>query len=583
MYPVSSSVILAIAENALMKLSMTIEPIAGPVKLFATDSNVVMGGFTLDRRSVSGSSLEIGSAISSDLTIKFDASVPVTDESGNNYYLNDLVLEGAVIRPSVKVGDTTIPLGVFTVDTPPRKLSTVTISALDRMMRFDRKISFTEDSISLPELLSYACEVCSVPLNAEKMPEFPMIGETAYMVTGLTKLSPDEVTYRTIIQWIGEITGTCAYMDETGSLCFSWYEQAKTTDGQDIQITPANRMSSDIFDTDIQFTGVDISVEQTISNEYGEDTQTVVYSAPAADNGFYKIAIEGNQLITHDGDLIASFLWEKIKNTRYRPSSASTFSCPYLSPMDIVKFVDSSGVAHDMYITQTTHYLNKNSTVYSSGETAQNKSYATASPLTRAEQVIIDQAKNDGLQTGNNALTAANDFANMMANAMGLYVTVRVEENGSLTRYFHDEAELESSQVIFRFNAGGISVSTTGINGSFANGISAAGNAFFNRVYAKYIMVSSPGASSGEDEGDTYGGRSIVLDASKEGVPPSITIRNSVDSADPETKISTTGSYLRDLRVKEILQIGDKIGAVPSYEGSVSDGVQNGANIIFLG
>ena len=36
----------------------------------------------------------------------------------------------------VRVND--VPMGYFTVDEPPRKLSTITIRALDRMVQFDQ-------------------------------------------------------------------------------------------------------------------------------------------------------------------------------------------------------------------------------------------------------------------------------------------------------------------------------------------------------------------------------------------------------------------------------------------------------------
>ena len=91
---------------------------------------------------MSGNRIEIGSVIASELTL-------VLDNSDGKY--DDVVFEGAelFVRVGVKKWDAKtwenadfhfVPFGYFTVDETPRKLRSITLSALDRMMLFDKKV-----------------------------------------------------------------------------------------------------------------------------------------------------------------------------------------------------------------------------------------------------------------------------------------------------------------------------------------------------------------------------------------------------------------------------------------------------------
>ena len=161
-----------------------------------------MGDITITRRCVAGEKIEIGTAIASE----FKATLQNYDGRFDGF-----VFEGAelFVRFSVPVGSGVeyIPIGYFTIDEQPRKLSTISITALDRMARFNRSYDTTTAyPASMYQVLSDACLKCGVPLAT-----------TSGSLINATYSPPkrpesDGLTYRQVVEWIAELAGTCAWI-----------------------------------------------------------------------------------------------------------------------------------------------------------------------------------------------------------------------------------------------------------------------------------------------------------------------------------------------------------------------------------
>ena len=103
--------------------------------LTITAEDIAQGGLSIDRYCVSGSSLEMGSAIASELTLT------LLNYDGR---FDDVSFEGKELHVELGVIDDEdethwFDMGYFKVDTPPRKKSTISITALDRMVKFDEE------------------------------------------------------------------------------------------------------------------------------------------------------------------------------------------------------------------------------------------------------------------------------------------------------------------------------------------------------------------------------------------------------------------------------------------------------------
>lgn len=438
-----------------------------------TDEDVVAGGMSVNRYCLSGNRIEVGSAIAAELTLKLD------NASGK---FDDIAFEGAelFVRVGVKKWDAKrwenanlyyVPVGYFTVDEVPRKLASITLTALDRMVLFDKAVDRTLLAFptTVDALLSRICDICNVSLGINITEllnhdyEIPALPET------------DNLTYRQILSWIAEITGTCAFIDWDGRLVLSWYNTTDTT------IEACDRFSSDLQENAITISGVQVV-----------DGDTIYL---AGDDG-YALNIESNSLIQTNHMAVAESLYKALGGFTYIPFTATVKPMPNLYPLDVITFVDKNGTPQQTIITDITFTLNTSTSLQGKGETATKNGYASANPLTKREAAIINAIRNGQNDTLNDRIQSVLAFNELISNALGLYVTPVTQSNGSTIYYMHDQPNLEESNTIFTMTAGGIAWTTTGWNGGepvWSYGATAAGDALFRMLSAEGIEVSKIG------------------------------------------------------------------------------------------
>ena len=400
-----------------------------------TESDFV-GDITITRRCVAGEKIEIGTAIASE----FKATLQNYDGRFDGF-----VFEGAelFVRFSVPVGSGVeyIPIGYFTIDEQPRKLSTISITALDRMARFNRSYDTTTAyPASLYQVLSDACLKCGVPLATTSG---SLINAT---YSPLKRPESDGLTYRQVVEWIAELAGTCAWIDWDGKLRLTWYADTTT------RISPSDRFTSDMQENDITITGM-----QIVAND---ETGTVYQSG----NDVYALNIEGNLLAQDNLQNLCDALRAKIDGFTYRPYTCTTMGYPHLWPLDKIIYEDKDGVEHVSIITDHTIKLNGASAIAAKGETTQRNGYATSAPLTSKERAILERMKAQTNRKLSAMQQAALELNETMANSMGLYSTTTVNPDMSVTAYWHDKPTLEDSQYIYTRNAGGYAWTDSGWN-----------------------------------------------------------------------------------------------------------------------
>lgn len=418
-----------------LNVSIEASGVSGNITL--TEQDILPGSLQISRMSVSGNQIELGSAISSELTMK------LWNDGGK---FDGFAFEGAelYVRLGIKLEDTTteyIPIGYYTVDEPPRKLSTISIKALDRMARFDRVYdSSMTYPASLYQILSDACAKCNVPLAT---PDSDLLN-SAY--SPATRPTEDGITYHQIIIWIAELTGSCAWIDWDGKLRLSWYESCST------QITADDRISSDMQENDITITGVQITANDEGKTVYlsGSDT--------------YALCIEGNLLAQDNLQSVAKALGDQLIGFTYRPYNCQARGLPHLWQMECISYVDAAGITHPSIINQHTYTYNGKSTIAAKGETTQRNGYATSAPLTSKERAILERMKAQTNRKLSTMQQAALELNETMANSMGLYSTTTVNPDMSVTAYWHDKPTLEDSQYIYTRNAGGYAWTDSGWN-----------------------------------------------------------------------------------------------------------------------
>lgn len=516
-----------------------------------TEEDIVSGGLSVNRYCAPSGTAEIGSAVASELTLV------LKNDDGK---FDDVTFEGAELF--VRVGATGaydtrnyIPLGYFTVDNCPRKLSTITLTALDRMVQFDKAVDPEKFPfpMTLDALYTRICNICNV------IPEGRLTGlpNASYMVRGIPE--QDGLTYRQILSWIAELTATCAYMNWDGRLVMAWYSEV------DEEITPGIRTASDLYESAVTITGVKIKNGETTYQSGSEG---------------YEILIEENGLIGDDAQTIADNIAAKVVGFTYMPFSATLLPSPHLYPLDMVSFVDKDGGTHPAILTDCTFALNRNTAVAGKGKTDEERGWAAANPLTNREAAILAGAKKDFNETLTNReqfLLGMNEF---ICNSLGLYRSEVKNDDGSTSYYMHDQPELADSKVIYTMKAGGIAWTSDGWNNGapiWNYGVTSAGDAFFRRISADQIETGVLQSNDGEsfyldlDNGFLWMKSSS---ASVDGNP--VASKDDIDKASAELGVSIDGiSTQVQLQEETLNGVKTKITDVEQTAGEVSIQVQS--------
>lgn len=449
------------------------------VAINVTDADVQINGFNVDRYSCNGSRLEIGTAVSAEMTLNLD------NRDGR---FDGVIFEGAELFVEVGIADWSqadptvywIPCGYYTPDEQPRSLNTITIHALDRMMRFDvavpqlgtpapwvdadgNKITDANGNViyfyppvsnfpcTVEMLVRQACDICGLEL-AESIAS---LTNSQYMVRGLPDVN-ETVTFRNLIQWAAGLMGTNAYIDWNGQLRFDWY------DGTSVYTTTtANRYSSDLYENDIAFTGATFT-----------DISGVPYQAGTAD---YALDLTGNYLIDSSTVQTAiNALYARIGQFTYRPFEATVINAPWLWPMDAVTFTDKGGVQHASALTNVNFTTNGNTVLKSCGETDKTNSYVPPSSFTPRQAQALERAR---ASTTAEIGTAVDNATRQITGADGGYVRFIYDANNILTEIvIMDTDDIDTATKVWRWNSGGFGYSSTGYAGPYTTAITQDGS-----------------------------------------------------------------------------------------------------------
>ena len=402
-----------------------------------TEADIVQGSFRWDRYCATGDVLEIGSAIAAEIefTLLNDKGCFLTD-GGSQVPTSAITFEGKEL--SVYVGISKwdarrwenaqiiwFPIGKFMVMTPPHKFSTIHISALDRMIRFDVHVptEIGENPFSSSETLhSMVQKLCAAVGLTYTFPSTLPNYDLTVDIDELFEEAP-ELTYRMLVQWIAALTGSCAYIDVDGKLVFRWLERAAG-----VTVTPNMRYSSTVYEP-VGFVGLAVEKNDEIL-ELGSDSGC-------------RFGILDNALIQGEGwaDTYSSALsdvWSKLSDGTivYRPFEASVVPLPYLEPLDIISYKDNNGATFDTIITNITFTLNGAVGISAVGVSQTEAQYVSPGGRTSRESADISALKNR-IALLENATAAARDrLSDFMRMALGLHVIAVTAPDGGLIYYF---------------------------------------------------------------------------------------------------------------------------------------------------
>lgn len=502
MYPITSAGLAALREDVVQSVNILCTPTKG-MAFNITDKDII-GAVTVDWSSVTGSKLDLGSACMSELSFTLENTDGAFD---------DKVFEGAqlYVTTSFSTGSTTetVPIGYYTVDSPPRKLRSIKITAYDRMAKFNRAYD-TELAYpaTLYQIIADACTKCGV---SQKLPT-----NTLHRGVSIPKRpEADNLTYRQVLVWAAELMGVSLYIDYDGKLTGGWY----ATNAKHTVIKASDRFTSgntDFAENNIVFSGVRI---------VGNDENKTEYLAGTKD---YAFNIEGNLLAQSDMNL--STLATELKTARcsltYTPMSCTTHSFPHLRPLDVMNFETAQGTKKVVLTNVKWQSQNRCTKLEGKGETATQSGYATMGAFTPKQQAVLEQTRAQQAAQINDYEQATLALNETIANSMGLYVTRKADSSGAVITYYHDKPTLEGSNTIYCRNAGGYAWTNNGWNNGSPNweyGVSKDGDAVIrsiaaNKISASYITTDILSSPTGKFSFNLDTGKIIASDADLTGV-----------------------------------------------------------------
>lgn len=459
------------------------------VTLILSDADIMQGGLIIDRKSMSSETIEIGSAVAAEMTLRLrgagNPNINIFDWYGAKVIINIGVEYGGAIVYS--------PIGEFYVDEASSKNDLWTIHGFDALVKFDKKITEEElaalEGMTLYNAIGRACEVCGVTRDTSTTSTAVIVNHDQV----IPKIDARyDITWRNLLQWIGELNSCCVFVTESGALAMNWYGWDDTTGKADI--TLSRRYSSHTSYDDIRITGLVIT--DSLKNEYKVGSEG------------YQIKIENNPLVnpTTLTSRAINRIYTKLTsvNGYYVPCEASTFPFPYLLPMDKIRVFDKYGTAFTTILTNNRYVFNGASDIRSEGKSTPNMSRTQGSALTKQQAVILDDFQKELADYINKREEALRELSQLMANSIGL--NLYRDNNGIY--YFYDAVKrdddgagvrgIENANIIYTFRSGGLawaqgdstaSAWEKAQNNDWNFGITKEGNAYLNQINATGISV----------------------------------------------------------------------------------------------
>ncbi len=421
-----------------------------------------------------------------------------------------------------------VRVGTYTIDEPSYDGSTISLSCLDHMSKFDKP--YTDSTLQYPatlgQILSDACTCCGVTLLSADFPN------SDYVVKNRPK--DEALIFGDIVAMVAQIAGCWAKTDEYGRLKLGWYNMSvfdNDLDGGTFSTTDTPYSDGDsadggnftdyssgdsidggtfanmalyhhIYSTqsfsvstdDVVITGV------RVTEEFEETEQEKKGTYLTGEEG-YVIEVSGNTLIQMgEAQAVADSLFEKIGGMRFRPLTASALTDPSIEAGDVAYFSDRKGNTYQAFISSRIFNLGGVESVTCDAETPSRNNAKKYSEMAKA----IAAAKSETAKQLTAYDLAVQQLTNLITQSFGVFKTEETLEDGSVVYYLHNKPELSSSSTIWKMTADAFAVSTDG-GETWNAGMDSEGNAVVNVLNAIGINADWIRVGTLKDKtGDSY-------------------------------------------------------------------------------
>lgn len=442
------------------------------------NSDLWQNGMKLDTATSNPNSFDLGAIITGQLTL----TLKNIDEKFSDYDFTDCTATNVKVGLKLPDGTTeSLSYGKFYLNEAKYNGSIITLTFYDSIYKFDRP--YSKSSLSYPatlrQIVQDACSVCGVTLGTVTFDQEDFVVQER----------PDDssITFRQVLQWVGQIACYYFYADSQGRLSMKWYDLSAFEDADNIflkdsdgnfvldaqedkiftfvengTIYPGTTMPHHNIASFVSLnTGLDdvvitgIKVIQEVDGESGGKEEISYQSG----NDGYVLAVSKNKLIQGDsGNTIASLLGTKIIGMRFRTFSASGLSDPTIEAGDPVVLIDRKGNSYQSYITNNVFQPGAYQSTSLGAETPARKS---ATRYSQMSQVYVDYRKEIEKERTDRE-KALEELGERINDSSGLFTTIEEQPDGSKKYFLHNKPILSESDIVWSMTAEAWGVSTDG-------------------------------------------------------------------------------------------------------------------------
>lgn len=434
------------------------------------------------------SSFDLGAAIAQQLTLKINNIDGRFDEHDFNGAVITVQVGLELLNGAVEWLDK----GKFTAEPGEESGNSISVKAFDDMTKFDQPYSLSKlvYPATLGTIVRDACSCCGVTLASDTA----AFDNNNFIVQN----RPDDsaLTFRQVLQWVGQIACKFFRIDRFGKLSARWYntdlleatwarkEDTIWTDiagnaildseGQEIGTAieiPLKNGNSNIIDADNSdeilkisdlLTGSTIQTDDVVitgirvNEEDGDSTEEITYQSGAEG---YILEISGNKLIqSGSGATVAAYLGERLNGIQFRPMSVSTPADPAREAGDLGLVIDAKKRYHKTIFTNVEYTAHTSQNLISGAEAPTRLSSTRYSQATQVYKELRANLKRQKTEWD----TAFDNLQEAMKTKNGLFPIHETMEDGSTILYFCDKPELSEATIVVKFSAAGWGMSTDG-------------------------------------------------------------------------------------------------------------------------
>lgn len=404
--------------------------------------------FKISDNTSNTNSFDIGAAIAKQLELKIDNIEGAY--SGRNF-------SGAKItaRVGLELSETTewLKKGIFYAEPGTLSGDTVSVTALDSMTKFDK--SYTESKLQYPATLGQivrdACSACNVSMSAD-IASFP---QNNFVVTA--RPSDTSLTFRQVLQYVGEIACLFFKINEDDELTASWYNTSLLESEnikENTETVKVEDYTGTIETDDVVVTGIKVVEESTTDSDTEKNETEYLYGTKG-----YVLEIKENKLIQDGkGASVAEFVGKKVNGLTFRPLTIKCQGDPAIEAGDIAVVTDRKGKEYKTILTGATYTAKALQELLCgavSPERLSSTRYSKATQVYRELRKTLTQQQSEFSK-------ALEGLKNAMDEKQGLYPVTEKQEDGSNILYFCDKPTRKESKVVIELNAKGWGMSTDG-------------------------------------------------------------------------------------------------------------------------